>query len=258
MNRLLGQTLLVVAVGALAVAFTPSCAENDQTIFVRNAIAPPQDRQNGCVYTDDPTQTFRPIGTLDVALAQEHRSVFLVGSQLIPRADAKSTRIESNRVHLNGAVVRVTDANGGQLNEFTTLSSAMVDPQNNNQPSFTPLVITTLDGKSVSGLIPQVADPRRRVLVIANVKVFGRTLGGVDVETGEFQYPIEVCNGCLISFETGDDPAVQGTDCSLPLPETGGGGGAGPCNLGVDEVVECQRCKDDVAACRAPLIPPNP
>src|SRR5690349_10740939 len=55
--RVLGQALVIGCLGTAAVAFTPACAENDQAIFIRTNLAPPQNRQNGtCLYSSDPTQ----------------------------------------------------------------------------------------------------------------------------------------------------------------------------------------------------------
>lgn len=251
MKRLLGQTLAVVVAGLLATALTPACAENNQSIFVRMAIAPPQNRQNNsCLYTDDPSQAFMSEGVLDVAVRDSYEAHLLVGSQLIGRGAANATRAEPNRIQLQGAVVRVTDPNGGAIAEFTSPSTAFLDPQDNNSASYSPFVLTGLDAATVSSLRDQIAPGQTR-RVIANIKPFGTTLGGVEVEGGEFQFPITVCNRCLIDFSTGDDPTVPELDCSLPL-ETNA---TRPCDAGQDELVPCQICigrqlPDGVFPCR--------
>jgi hypothetical protein len=33
---------------------------------------------------------------------------------------------------------------------------------------------------------------------VARVSVFGKTIGGLDVESSEFMFVIGVCNGCLL------------------------------------------------------------
>lgn len=250
MKRLLGQTLAVVSVGVLATALMPACAENDSSMFVRMAIAPPQNRQNGCVYTSDPTQPFLSSGTLDVAILAKDPTYIvelLVGSQLFDRGDQKFTRAEPNRTHVNGAVVRVTDANGGQLSEFTSLTSAFIEPQANNTPGYSPARVQALDAATARKVSAGLA-PGSDTLVVANIKVFGTTLGGVDLESGEFQFPIRVCNGCLLSFNGGDDPATPGRDCSLPLPEQSNL--PIPCRPGQDEGTLCQYCRDYSDACK--------
>jgi hypothetical protein len=246
MKRLLGQSLTVVVVGSLASALTPACADNDQSIFVRAALAPPQNRQNGqCLYTSDPTQPFHSMGSLDAALRATYDVTLLVGSQLVSRADDKSSRTEPNRVHIDGAVVRVTDPNGGVINEFTSLGSSFIDPEANNAATYSPVTLTAIDAKTakaISDRIPAGAPREASVLVTANIKVFGKTVGGVDVESGEFQFPVSVCKGCLVSFATGDDPAVPGVDCNQPLAE-GSSTTALPCAAGQDEAVPCQLCR---------------
>jgi hypothetical protein len=242
MKRLLGQTLVLGALGAIATLFTPACADNDQSIFVRMALAPPTNRQNGvCIYSSDPTQNKLSQGVLDVAFSRSYGIEVLVGNQMIARGEERATRAEPNRVHLNGAVVKVTDAGGAVLSEFTSLASGTLDPQSNNVPAFCPLGFQALDSATVERLAPEVTAGGTKV-VVANVRVFGRTLGGVDVETGEFQFPIVLCSGCLVNLAAGDDPAVPGFDCKLPL---GTATNTGPCSRGQDEVFSCQLCQDN-------------
>ena len=50
--------------------------------------------------------------TLDIGVADNYYAVLLVGNQLIPRSDPQNNRAESNRVHINGAIVRVTETDG--------------------------------------------------------------------------------------------------------------------------------------------------
>lgn len=251
MNRLLGQAFTVGVLAVMATAFAPACAENDKSIFIRGALAPSQTRQNGaCVYTDDPTQAVLFEGVFDLAVRDNYIAVLLAGNQLIPRGDQNSVRAESNRAHINGAVVRVADPNGGVLGEFTSLATGFVETQNNNTPAFTSFSVTAIDAPTKNKIGASLAVGQTR-LVTANIKVFGKTLGGVDLESGEYQLPIRVCNGCLISFASGDDPATPGVDCSLPLASSSSGGTTSlPCFPGQDETTPCQTCLDR-PACRS-------
>ncbi len=250
MKRLLGQVLFVAAVGGLSIAFTPACVENDQSIYIRQVMAPPQNRQNGvCVYTPDQTQAAIGEGILDVAVRSTYTATMLVGGQLMARGDQLNVRAESNRAHVNGGVVRVTGADGSFIGEFTSVGSGFVDPGLNNQPSFGLATLTLLDAATTAGIRVQGTDSR---LVIANVKVFGQTLGGVDLESGEFQFPIRICSGCLVDFSGGDDPANPGLDCNLPVAAGSGGATALPCRPGQDEATPCQLCTSDVCKGQAP------
>jgi hypothetical protein len=250
MKRLLGQAFVVVAVGITAMAFTPACADNDQTIYVRNVVAPPSNRQNGrCIYQPDPAGVGLLEGTLDVAIRGDYSAILLVGGQGLQRADALNARVEPNRAHLNGAVVTVTDPNGGTINEFTALGSGFVDPGQGTTPSFGLIGVTLIDQATSTRIGVAPGAPAK--LVVANAKVFGKTLGGVDLESGEFQFPIRVCNGCLLDFSTGDDLAVQGRDCNRTIDTTAGGGGSEPpCTPGQDENTPCQFCREFRRECR--------
>lgn len=242
MKRVLGQTFIVGALGAIVMAITPACAENNESLFIRAALAPATNRQGGtCTYSNDPTQPALFSGKVDVGVRDSYSSILLVGNQMIPRGDANNTRAESSRVHVNGVVVRVTDPNGGLIGEFTSLATGFIDPQLNNQPSFGTIAATTIDAPTMARIAEGMSVGQSK-LVAANVKAFGRSVGGVELETGEFQIPIEVCVGCLVSFSGADDPATPNLDCSQPLPETGGATDEFPCVPGQEEVTPCQLC----------------
>ncbi len=242
MKRVLGQALSVVTVALLATAFTPACAENDQSIFIRSALAPSTNRQGGrCVYTSDPTQTGLFLGEVDIAFTNSYTAVLLIGNQLAQRGDSANTRAESNRAHINGAVVRVTDPNGGLIGEFTSLATGFVEPQLNNQASYGPIMVTAIDVPTMAKIAADV-DFERPKLVAANIKVFGRTVGGVDLESGEFQFPIRVCKGCLVTFEGYDDKATDVVECKRPADDAAGSTDDLPCRSGQDERTPCLYC----------------
>lgn len=248
MKRLFGQAFVVLGIGFVASAFTPACAEDDQSIFVRQVMAPPQNRQGGtCTYLPDPTQPFLTEGVLDLAVRNNYGATILVGSQLLPRGDQSNTRAESNRAHMNGAVVKVTDANGASIGEFTSLASGFVDPGQTTTASFGLVGVTVIDAPTAAKVGVSPGDSK---VVVANVKVFGKTLGGVDLESGEFQFPIRVCYGCLVDFSKGDDPATPGLDCNLPLQATGGAQTTLPCQAGQDETTPCQLCSSFSNFCK--------
>lgn len=244
MKRILGRVVVVCASALVIGAFAPACVENDQSIFVRSVLAPSTNRQNGaCVYTDDPQQAQLFEGTFDVGVRDNYFAIVLVGNQLIGRGDPSNTRAESNRVHLNGAVVRVTEPNGNQLAEFTSLATGFADIQQNNNPDYGTMGIVGIDAPTAAtlrGLIPNRTTTRQ---ILLNIKAFGKTLGGVDLESGEFQLPLKVCNGCLVSFAGANDPAqTPNPNC---LAATGGAGSntQAPCFAGQDEAVPCQLCQ---------------
>ena len=258
MKRILGHIVSLLAVGFVAGAVMPACATNDQSIFIHGALAPSANRTNGaCVYTGDPQQAMLLQAGLDVGVTDSYFAVLLVGNQLITRGDPQNNRAESNRAHINGGIVRVTEPDGRAIPgipDFTSLATGFNDPQQNNAPGYSSIGLVVVDAPTADVL--RASLPNRAVsrTVLINVKVFGKTLSGVDLESGEYQLPMQVCNGCLVSFAGGLDPAgpkdAQGNvipNCNKPLVT--GTSTSVPCRTGQDEIVPCQLCVGVKKAC---------
>jgi hypothetical protein len=243
MRRILGRVVVVCASALFIGAFAPACVENDQSIFVRAVLAPSTNRQNGlCVYTDDPQQTALFEGTLDVAIRDNYKAVVLVGSQMLNRGDPATARAEPNRVHLNGAVVKVMEPDGAVIGEFTSLATGFADVQQNNNPDYGLMSIIGIDKPTADTLRGQVGSGATKQIVL-QMKAFGKTLGGIDLESSEFQFPLQICNGCLINFGTADTARPAGEQCTGAISTSGGGQVQLPCNPGQDgEAVPCQLC----------------
>ena len=254
MKRVLGHGLKFVAVATLAFVLTPACANNDMSIFIRHVMLPPQSRTNGvCVYLGDPSLPALFSGIVDIRGRDTYEARLLVGNQLVGQSDPELLRAESNRARVNGAVVTVTKPNGGFIAEFSSPASGFIDPAGSTIPSFTPIGVNIIDLPTMR-LIATLPSDRRlptdlpfgeSKLVLANIKVFGQTIGGVDLESGEFQFPIKVCNGCLVTFAKGDDPLAAGVDCTLALNDTDTS--TLPCEVGQDESTPCQLCRGRLA-----------
>ncbi len=243
MKRIFGHVVSLLVVGLAVSSVLPACATNDQSIFIKNALAPSLTRTNGiCSYTGDPTQPALFQAQLDVGLADEYFAVLLVGSQLTPRADPQANRAESNRIHINGAIVRVTETDGTLIREFTSLATGFADPGNNAQASFGAIGVTGIDAPTKAILVPTLPNRQASRTILMNFKAFGTTLGGQDVESGEYQLPARVCNGCLVDFtDANDDTAPVQPNC-LKKTTTAGGTGMRPCVQGQDELVQCSSC----------------
>ncbi len=242
MKRILRHVASLFVIGLAAAAVVPACATNDQTIFIRAALAPSMNRQQGgCVYTSDPTQPELFEARADLGVTDSYFSVLLVGNQLIPRSDPSSNRAESNRVHINGAIVRVTEADGTLIREFTSLATGFADPASTNTPTYATVGIVALDAPTRDIILPSLTNRAVSKTILINIKAFGTSLGGKDVESGEFQLPMQVCNGCLVTFNDSTDPTQPAPNCKKPLampltPQTA------PCFSGQDEPVPCQTC----------------
>ncbi len=245
MKRIWGHAISLFVAGLAASAVVPACADNNQTVFIRGFLAPSANRQNSiCLYTDDPQQPQLFNSRMDVGITDSYFAVILFGNQMNPRGDPQNNRAESNRIQIFGGVVRVENPDGSLINEFTSASVGFADPQNNNSPDYgvTGMVVIDAPTKNIiaAGL------PNRGVskTVIINIKLFGKSLGGEDVETGEFKQPMQVCNGCLVDFSSGNEETSKiQPNCLKPLAAGGAGGGGGtPCFGGQDELTPCQTC----------------
>ncbi len=248
MKRIWGSILSLAAVGTAVGAAMPACATNDQSIFIRAALAPPTSRQGGaCVYTNDPQQAQLFQLALDVGLNDSYFAVLLVGNQMISRTqrEPNGTRAESNRTHINGGVVRVTEPNGDPIHSFTSLGTGFNDTGTNNAPGYGAVGLVVLDAESVRRIVNSANPPLSRSVsktVLINVKVFGTSLGDTDVESGEYQVPMQICNGCLVDFSKGYDPTKAPGNCDKPDEESAGSAD-GPCRLGQDLAVDCRKCR---------------
>jgi hypothetical protein len=256
MKRIRGYVVSMVAAGVLVGAALPACATNDQTIFVESLLAPSASRQGGgCTYTNDPQQARQSSAILDLGLTDSYSAELLIGNQLIPRGDPQNNRAESNRVHLNGAVVKISDPGGGTIREFTSLATSFLDPQNNNTPGFAPMAVTVFDAPTKDLLIDSVRGKGTSRTVLVSVNVFGQTLGGKDVETGDFQFPMLVCRGCLVNLGDGYDPLskTQPKNCDKAADDGAAVDTNGPCIAGQDRPISCRNCRGiDVCDPNAP------
>jgi hypothetical protein len=90
--------------------------------------------------------------------------------------------------------------------------------------------------------------------VVARVRVFGDTLGGQEIESNEYSFPIFVCEGCLVTYPVDAADPDQGPGvylCELSSDEAT----VVPdqiCALGQDVVVPCTICAAQSAVCQDP------
>ena len=240
-KRALGAGMLVgvVVVGASA------CADNESSIFIRQVVVP---SSSDCLYTADPGGTFMSHGTMDLAFAREYWAGLLIGNQLVQRGASENLRVETSRFRAEGAEVKIETTDGGLVQSFTVPVAGFADPGTGSTPGWGVVSAVLIDAGTGNALAANpVFEPGVRSdlvsRVIAVVKVFGRTLGGQDVESGEFRFPINICYGCLVSFppEASDPASLTQPNC-LGVSESGGGVES-PCLLGQDAPVDCRLCK---------------
>jgi hypothetical protein len=154
-------------------------------------------------------------------------------------------------VVLKGAEVRLETLTGESLHKpFSSTATGFVDPASGTDPSIAVMYAT---------LIPaSVLETLEEGTLIANVRVFGETLGGQDVESSELAFPVEVCNGCLVAYPaSARDLTADGADYICKVATDAASMATTqdtelPCNVGVDLQAPCTVCSGVSRLCQRP------
>jgi hypothetical protein len=231
-----------LSLGALAIGLLAmGCADSESMIFIRQVQARLPSGSTSCTADNAPTSPALGEGVLDVAFRTRYTAALLVGNQLVPRGNSSELRTETSRVAIQGSIVRVLDDAGNLAwGPVTVPGTGFIEPASSATPSFglTESTLFQADQAVMNDLASN--GGLRRDLAI--VKVFGRTLGGTTVESGEWQFPINICFRCLISF-----PAEASTSTTMPNCLQAASTGTAvtpPCNPGQDDTLDCRACKE--------------
>jgi hypothetical protein len=183
-------------------------------------------------------------GSLDLAFNHVYTAALLVGNQMTPRGDKTQLRPETKRVNLQGAEVILTDLAGAVIEPaFSVPGAGYADVSSGDDPAygviFAELIPRTVGSRLAEDLE---GDPNLRT-IIAEVRVFGTAIGGHELESGPFIYPIQVCYGCSVLF-----PLVA------MVPDSAGNLICGGDAEGVNEELPCAEGQDTMTDCRACVI----
>jgi hypothetical protein len=222
MRRFLHRPYLAVGLLTASSSFSFGCAENESMLFIGGVMAPEPPE---CVFTPDSGATMLLSGSVDPALTDTYRGVLLVGNQLTRRGSTDQLRTESARVSVEGTEVHVLTRDGNELASYTVPASGDIRPASGQEAGY---------GAVGTDLVYSVERYIGRVVVV-DVQVYGKTLGGQDVESNWFSYPIHVLRrGALIDYPM---EAMSGSDSNGAAQET-----SSPCFAGQDGVTTCTEC----------------
>lgn len=248
MRRSFLTSLLAFAAPCLVAGALPSCATNDSMMYIVGVAV----RKSGaCSVKPDLAGAMLSKGAMDRLFASEYVAGLIVGNQLTQRGSRERVRTETSRVALKGAEVKLESPQGAELvPAFSSIGTGFVDAADGADAA-PAAMFATLIPASVAPLLP-------RGTVVAKVRVFGTTLGGEDVESAELLFPIEVCDGCLVTFPaSARDLAANGSDyqCKLAADDVASAGTAEdePCSPGIDFPFACTACSGIYAACQSPV-----
>jgi hypothetical protein len=261
MKRVWGHLLAGVSLLAGGIAAMAACKHDDSTLFVVDVLqAQPVSAGAQCLFTSDPTQAHISSGVLDIAFLSEYNPTYLIANQSVAEVNSQQLATETNIITVQGAVVTITDAAGNQLNQFSRLAAASVDPASGAVPGYAPITVTTIDSNTIqadTALQNNVAAGGTTRLV-TYVKFFGQTTGGNSIESDTFEFPVDVCKGCLVQFSsTSDNPDLAQPNCRLAASSSSSL--PSPCVKGQDFGFDCSLCQS-VAACQGafagvPFVP---
>lgn len=251
MRRLPFKTLLALGAACLSAGALPSCATNDSMMFITGVYF----RKFGaCTAKADFDAPMLAKGRLDLAFASEYRAALIVGNQITQRGSRERLRTETSRVALKGAEVQLENLKGESLAKpFSSTGTGFVNASEGTDPALTIMF---------ASLIPASIGSKLKVgTVVAKVRVFGTTLGGEDVESGELAFPIDVCRGCLVSFpSSARDLTADGTEyqCKLASDDMAAASATAdadqPCDLGIDIQAPCTACSGLYPECQSPTL----
>jgi hypothetical protein len=189
------KSLMVAGLGLGSLLVLPAgCVTNESSLFVEHALY--LDAGSECSFdTDLPAYAS---GQMDIGIrnAGYGLAISLV-NQLQALGDPDLLRTETSYIRLEGAEVSIEPITGGTSVPAFTLPLTDTIPPGSGSTA----------GRSVSflKLVPSGAIEETGTYLI-HVTMFGHTLGGTSIETGEFVWPLEVCDGCLRSCDQGLAP----------------------------------------------------
>jgi hypothetical protein len=236
----------VVLLSVLAIG--GGCTDEETGFFIQGNVAL---SAPACVATAESSAEMIGTGLLDVALRLDYQASLLVGSQLTPRGDKANLRTETMTTTITGAEVQLFTDTGELDTEFTVPAFGTIYPNTSAEPGFGIISATLIPAASGQLLAEELDDRNRIITRVAQVKVFGETLGGLEIESSDIRYVIRVCEGCLIDFpsnaltlDTGGVLRCQGA-ATATAPEP-------PCRTGQDDAIDCRSCTSFNAFCNDP------
>jgi hypothetical protein len=235
MSRWLGRAGAAVVLASSGALIAPGCASNESSMYVRAALHVPP---STCEVLADPTAPALNNGVFDVTLAGSYSASLLIANQLVRRGDPDRLRTETSKVELYGADVTVLSNNNttltrssGQAAKFFTAASGFADASSGVAPGLGIVSVTLIDPALAQDLAAEIASTNIQQDVVASVVVRGRTLGGLEVESWDWPFPIHVCAGCLC-----DRAPCQGDSATEPEAN---------CRPGLDDMVDCRLSPTD-------------
>ncbi|MEY4543853.1 MAG: hypothetical protein RL685_48 [Pseudomonadota bacterium] len=226
-------------IGLLLLCAGTGCTDEQSGLFIQGNAAR---EAPSCSVRAEASTTLLGYGVLDVGLKLDYDASLLVGSQLTPRADKDNLRTETMIAVVEGAEVHLFDDEGRPVVEFTVPASGVILPDDSGSAGYG-IINATLIPQTQGDLLRGQLAPGQSVTRVAEVSVFGKTVGGLELESASLRYVIKVCMGCLVQFPPEALSAGVCNRFDQPPATT-------PCRGGQDEGVDCRLCASSQEICR--------
>ncbi len=185
------------------VVFSSACTDGGSVLVILQNQVP----DGNCTISGSPGNLFRSRGVMDV----NSRGGYLFTPVVQNVAIGDRSDPSEHLVTIQGGDIEVvfpegfTGTEGIPDTKFTTLFSGAISPDGSTTAfGFEVLTGNFLEGVKATGNLA--ADGSNFVTLVAKVSVYGEMDGGT-VQSEEFNYPIDVCDGCLIT-DLGDCSAL--------------------------------------------------
>src|SRR5262249_20310448 len=136
---------------------------------------------------------------------------------------------------------------------YSTVGTGFVDPSAGNAAGLAAMGVDVIPA-GLAGI----ASLRTPTEIVAKIRVFGDDLGGQTIKSSELDFPITICDGCLVTYppEAADTTqmggmyvcATQSTSSSTSTT------GSEPCRLGQNKTFSCALCAATSDVCRYPSM----
>jgi hypothetical protein len=242
MKRVFCKVAAALAVAGSALGGLSACTDEETGFVILGNVA---HIAPACAARADANVPMHLSGVLDVGLRFSYQASLLVGNQLTPRGDKENLRTETQITTITGAEVQLYRDDGSLEREFTVPATGVIVPEDSDDPGFGIVSATLIPSVAGAALAADLEDGRDEIRTrVAEVRVFGKTIGGNEVESSPFTYVIFVCEGCLVKFETS---SLDGMGvCRLGFDEDP----QEPCFFGQDDEVDCRLCSVDNPICQ--------
>ncbi|MEM7609120.1 MAG: hypothetical protein AAF411_27540 [Myxococcota bacterium] len=201
---------------ALILLSLAGCADDNVSVFIRNNIAPEQD-DDGCTFSPASNESIE-FGRWDVGTTARTAGFYPNGYALsvaaINQIQRRATTVasEPNGVQITSAEIEILNLAGDTIgfnpppgsttplpNPFRVPASGYIAPADGIEaPGETAIGFTAIPLEYREQLVNTFAPPRTNTIILS-VRLRGRTLGQIDILTDAWEYPVELCDGCLVA-----------------------------------------------------------